>query len=368
MVKSVKQIKIPKKKLIADDGVHINLDPLYDLHPDYLIVYGGRYNGKSYDCKRWHIQEYLKTGHQFAYVRRWDKDTTQALVRQYFADSDIEKITGGDYNMIDAGKGLVEISNYDLDEEKKHDRNYCGFYFPINMASRYASTQYPNLYNIFVEEFIPINGAYAPGEMELLMHLFSTLIREREGCVTLIANSISRQSPYWEEFECTELVRKQEIGDIHIIERETKAGTQKIVIHYSRPNPKGNKLFAGKRQTMTVEGKWLSDPHPHMDDVSTWHSIYTFYVERLSARFKCRYMVRGSEYTVFVEDFKDEYPKNARVISDQFSFSPYRTVGFKPINDNEAAVFSLLPTKCCYDDDLVGTEFEEIIENFNISY
>lgn len=367
MIKSIKEIKIPKKKLLNDTG-HIDLTPLLDYKADYTIVYGGRGNGKSYDGKRWGIQDFIENGHQFAYVRRWDSDVTQALVRQYFADSNIPEITNGLYNNIDAGKGLIELSNYDLEEERKHDRNYCGFYFPINLASRYASTQYPNLYNIIVEEFIPINGVYAPGELELMMHLFSTLIREREGHILLIANSISRQSPYWEEFECTDIVRRQEIGDTHLITRETKAGDQRILIHYSRPNTKGSKLFAGKRETMTVEGKWLADPKPHIDDIKTWNKIYTFYVERLSARFKCTYLVRGSEFTIYVEDFTEEYPKNARIVSDKFSFSPYHTNGFMAFNETEAAIFKFIPTKCCYSSDLTGTEFEEIVENFETTY
>lgn len=364
----MKQVKIAKSKLLNSTG-HINIDPLMDLDGDFTIIYGGRYNGKSYDAKRWVINEFMKTGHQFAYIRRWDRDITSTLVNQYFADSDIPTITNGEYNTIRAGKGLIELCNYSFETERYSDKNVCGFYFPINMASRYASTQYPNLYNIIVEEFIPISGTYSPNEMELMFHLFSTLIRERRGRVILIANSISRQSPYWEEFDCTEIIREQELGDINVIERDTKAGKQKIVIHYSRPAMTGNKLFSGKREVMTVEGKWLANPHPHIDNLKQWNPIYSFYVERLNGRFKCTYMVRGLEYTIYVEDYKDKkYPKNARIFSDTFSFSPFQSVGINPLNEREAAILRMIPEKCCYDSDLTGQEFEEIFENFEKNY
>lgn len=359
-------VRIPKKKLQYKDS-HFCVDPLMELDGDFTIIYGGRYSGKSYDVKRWVLEQYITKAQQFAYIRRWDSDVTQSLVRSYFADTDLSKITP-DFNLIDAGRGLIEISQYDYETEKKHNRQIAGFYFPMNTASRYASTQYPGIYNFIVEEFIPIDGRYAPDELELLFHLFSTIIRERRGRVTLIANSISRQSPYWDEFGCADIVRRQEIGDTEVFERKTKAGPQKIVIHYARPNPKGNKLFSGSRETMTVEGKWLAEPKPRIDDLEKWFKIYTFYVEWLSAKFKCTYLVRGSEYTVYVEDYDGkEYPKYARVVSDKFSFSPYVTNGFTPLNDTEAAIFDCLPTRCCYNDDLVGTEFEEIFENFKIS-
>lgn len=338
--------------------------PILALDATYNFIYGGRSNGKSYSVKEWAIDEFARTGKQFGYVRRWKEDVTQGLVRQYFADNDIDTLTGGEYNLIDAGRGILEISKYNIETEKKSNRKTCGFYFPISKASRFASTQYPNLTNLIIEEVIPIDGRYVPQEMELLNHLISTILRSKpDARVFFICNSISRQSPYWEEYGITDLVRNQNIGDLDLVERKTKDGPQRIAVEYSYPKPEGNKLFAGKRETMNVEGKWLADPHPHIDDITNWNTIYTFYVKCKAARYKCRYLVRGIEYTIYVEPV-DSIPDTGRVVSDEFSFSPYNTVGFKPMTPYEAAVFECIPTKCCYSDDLTGTEFEEIVENF----
>lgn len=348
-------------------GKYYDITPVLNQDALYNIIFGGRDNGKSFSAKRYVIEDFYNTGAQFGYIRRWVDDVTAALARQYFADSPVDQFTNGDFNIIDAGRGFIELATYDPQADKKSNRQVCGYYFPISKASRFASNAYPDLKNVIIEEFIPIDGRYAPNEMELLNHLISTILRHHPDCkIFLICNSISRISPYWEEYEVGELIREMDIGDIYLIERDTKDGPQRIAIEYARPRPEGNKLFAGKRETMNVEGKWLADPHPHIDDLEKWQRVYSFYVKYKAATYKASYLVRGSEYTVYVEPYKDDIPKNSRIISDEFSFDPYVTTGFKPLSESEAAVFECIPSKCCYHDDLTGTEFEEIINAFLI--
>lgn len=349
-------------------GKYYNLKPILECDALYNIIYGGRDNGKSFSVKGYVIKDFYENGNQFGYIRRWTEDVTASLARQYFTDLPVEDYTNGELNLVDAGRGYFELSKYNIETDKKSDRQVCGYYFPISKASRYASTAYPNLKNIIIEEFVPIDGRYAPQEMELLNHLISTILRHHPDCkIFLIANSISRISPYWTEFEVEGIIRKQEIGEIYVIERDTKDGAQRIAIEYARPRPEGNKLFSGKRETMNVEGKWLADPHPHIDDINTWTCVYSFYIKWSEACYKCSYLVRKNEYTIYVEPYHDIIPKNSRVISDTFSFDPYVSTGFKPVNEIEAQLFSYIPTKCCYKDDLSGTEFEEIIEKFVIN-
>lgn len=349
---------------------HYSLNNILKKNALFNIIYGGRYSGKSYDCKRYCIEDFYKTGHETAYIRRWKDDINAPAVTRYFADSDVLGFTNNEYNMIDAGRGRLEISKYNSITEQKSNRKTFGYYFAINTASRYASQQFPNVRNIIIEEFIPVDGRYVDDEMELLFHVLSTIVREHDDCkIFLICNSISRQSIYWEEFGIAELIRRQEIGDIDVVERDTKAGKQRIAVEYARPSVVGNKLFSGQRETMTVEGRWLADPHPKIDDLKKWRCICTFYVEYIQAKFKCSYLVRNSEYTIYVEPYeKDTYPKQARIISDKFSFNPYVTNGFNAVSDVEAAIFRDIPDKCCYSDDLTGTEFEEILINFAKSY
>lgn len=350
--------------------VYCNYKKVLSYKADINILFGGRDNGKSYGAKEYAIKDYIETGSQFAYMRRWDRDITAQLTRLYASDTPIEDITEGRFNLIDCGRGYFELSQYDFEAERKSNRQVCGYYFALNDATHFASTQYPKVKNIILEEFIPIDGRYLPNEMEMYHHLVSTIVRSRGGIKAfLIANSISRQSPYWEEFGIAELIRDIEIGEFRTVERDTTAGKQRILVHYVPPNPAANasKMFAGHRATMTVEGKWLADPKPKIDDLDQWHAVYTFYVDYMQAHFKCTYMVRGSEFTIYVEPFSGEFRPYNRVITDKFSFNPYRTAGFEPLSDVERAVFSLIPSKCCYSDDLTGTEFEEIYENFMLN-
>ena len=357
-----------KKKI---KPVYCDYDKVRKYDANINIIFGGRDNGKSYGAKKLALEDFMTTGGQFAYIRRWDKEIPASKARLWAADTPVDEITNGAFNLIDCGKGYFELSMYNFETERKSNRQVCGYYFALNDATHYASTQYPNIRTIILEEFIPINGVYLANEMEVYHHVLSTIARGRPDVkVYMIANSISRQSPYWEEYGIAQLIRDIDVGQFRTVERETTNGKQKILVHYAKPNPAANasNLFAGHRATMTVEGKWLADPHPRIDDLDTWTPVYTFYVEYMEARFVCRYMVRGSEFTIYVEPFTGKHKKTDRIVSDRFSFNPFESRGFEPVNDTEAAVFNLIPARCCYSDDLTGTEFEEIFENFQISY
>ena len=336
-------------------------DKILSKNCDYNIIYGGRGNGKSYAVKSFLIKDFYENGRQFAYIRRWDRDITKNLVTAYMADTPVSTLTGDKFDIVTADRGIISLGK--LNGEKITNKSPAGFYFSVNQASRYASTAYPKLRNLLFEEFIPIDGRYAPDELELWTHLISTLTRNYSDIkIFMVCNSISRQSPYWDEYGVQDLVMRQDLGDLNVVERKTKGGVQKIAIEYTKPLKVTSKLFAGKRETMTVEGKWLADPQPKLP-AGKWQNVAEFYVERLNMIYKCTYKIQGENYCIYVER-AGKIPKNKRVISDKFSTSPYYTRRFDPINDYERQLFNMLPDKCCYSDDLTGTEFNETIEYF----
>lgn len=340
-------------------------DKILKENADYNIIYGGRGNGKSYAVKSFLLKDFIENDRQFAYIRRWDRDITKNLVQSYFADAPINDISGGTFDYISADRGIISISKYVND--KATNKRPAGFYFSVNQASRYASTSYPKLRNLLFEEFIPIDGRYAPDELELWTHLISTLTRNYPDIkIFLVCNSISRQSPYWDEYGLTDLIMRQNIGDLNVVTRDTKGGQQKIAVEYTKPLKSANKLFSGKRETMTVEGKWLADEKPRLPR-GKWQDITKFYVQHLQLIFCCTYKIKDSDFCIYVEPVK-KIPANVRVISDRFNTSPYYTKQFKAINDREQALFNMLPDKCCYSDDLTGTEFENALDFLTETY
>ena len=76
---------------------------LIQLHPDahYYIVYGQRSNGKTYSMLDYALEDYFKTGHEMAYIRRWKEDIKQTKMLKLFdgliRDNKISKYSKGKY-------------------------------------------------------------------------------------------------------------------------------------------------------------------------------------------------------------------------------------------------------------------------------
>ena len=53
---------------------YYSLDRILKLNCLYNIIIGERSNGKTFAVQKYIIEQYLKTGHQGAIVRRWEED------------------------------------------------------------------------------------------------------------------------------------------------------------------------------------------------------------------------------------------------------------------------------------------------------
>ena len=73
------KIKINLNKYVARDTLH-------KIDARYIILLGGRNNGKSFATKEDVIKNFLEKGEEFAYVRRYKEDCKQYMVQEYFAD------------------------------------------------------------------------------------------------------------------------------------------------------------------------------------------------------------------------------------------------------------------------------------------
>ena len=71
----------------------------------YYVIYGERSNGKTYSSLDFALDKYVKTGEQFAYVRRWGEDIRKKQLSQLFAahveNREVEKLTKGEWNGVE---------------------------------------------------------------------------------------------------------------------------------------------------------------------------------------------------------------------------------------------------------------------------
>lgn len=169
----------------------------YDKTLNFII--GGRGIGKTYCFKKDAINRFKKKGKQFFYLRRHKSNMKKIKT---FLNDQIEnfpddefKITGGSEFTIFTINGLE-----------------MGYAMPLTHYADLKSTAYVDVDTIIMDEFIPEKGgynSYIPNEVEILLNIVDSLIREREGHIYLLANNASIVNPYFSYFEINPNINKE---------------------------------------------------------------------------------------------------------------------------------------------------------------
>lgn len=168
----------------------------------YFIV-GNRGGGKSYGFKEWAIDDFIKNGYQFGYIRRYKDDLVEPM-KEFFKDiahkyPDYEFKTEGRHFMI-----RLRPANPD---EKWTDKDIAGYGFTLSTANNKKSIPYPNINKLCFDEFLLDDGnqRYLPREPIALLNLYETVARPGTGHVKvrcfLLANALSITNPYFIFFD-----------------------------------------------------------------------------------------------------------------------------------------------------------------------
>ena len=72
---------------------------LWNNGADYILIYGGRSNGKTYDVLKLLLEEYRDHGTRFVYLRRWVDDVNTFACSTLFKDMLIREVFGEGYSI-----------------------------------------------------------------------------------------------------------------------------------------------------------------------------------------------------------------------------------------------------------------------------
>lgn len=154
------------------------------------IVYGGRGRGKTYSAKLKGLNNYLKKGEKFAYVRRY-QDELDLVKKGLF--NDINKDTG--YNV------YFEQNTYKLDND------IIGYAIDLSTSHKLKSASYPDTNLIIFDEFVVDNSTnihYLRNEVRKFLDLVETIGRLRSNIkVVMFGNSLSIINPYTRYWDLT---------------------------------------------------------------------------------------------------------------------------------------------------------------------
>ena len=152
------------------------------------FVLSHRGGGKTFSCKRLAIKNFLKTGKQFIYLRRYKTELKGDNVAKFFDD--------------------ISVEFPDVEFEVKGHTFYingeqAGFAIALTQQVQVRSTPFPNVTLIIMDEFVlddrGTNLKYLNNEVKTFLEIISTVVRSRDDVrVICCANSISYVNPYFD--------------------------------------------------------------------------------------------------------------------------------------------------------------------------
>ena len=139
---------------------------------------GGRGIGKTYACKREGIKQYLASGEQFIYLRRYKEEIKPLKNGKFFETISNEY---PDYEFRTTGELLQLRPGVPEGEKNENKWETCGYLINLSTALTKKSVDYANVSMIIYDEFIIPKGfiRYLPNEVESFLDFYETVARTR---------------------------------------------------------------------------------------------------------------------------------------------------------------------------------------------
>ena len=247
------------------------LDAIDKVDATYNVIFGERSNGKTYAALKRVVENYVTSGKQAAYVRRWKEDVIGRRAQRLFAglveSGEVFKLTGGAFKGIHYYAGKFYLCNYDDAGKVIYgDQDIIAFAFALSDSEHDKSTSFPNVNTIIFDEFLT-NKLYLNDEFVLFMNVVSTIVRRREDVkIYMLGNTVSTFSPYFEEMGLSN-IRKMKQGTIDVY--RYGESTLSVAVEYcestSSSSEEVHKYFAfnNPKLTMITGGAWELNMYPH---------------------------------------------------------------------------------------------------------
>lgn len=264
-----------------------SLRDILNKHADYNIVFGERSNGKTYAALEHGLRNYIKTGEQMAYVRRWREDLrgkrAESLFSGHVANGLVSKLTKGKYNEVFYLSGKWFLSTYDPETKKRNpDLTPFCYGFALSEVEHDKSTSYPNVTTVVFDEFIT-RRYYLPDEFVTFMNVLSTIIRNRDNVrVLMLGNTVNKYCPYFTEMGLKNVDRMQQ-GTIDVYKFGEHGATVAVEYAATTDTKKAsNKYFCfdNSHLQMITGGKWELAIYPHLPrKYAPANILFTYFIE-----------------------------------------------------------------------------------------
>lgn len=240
----------------------------------YYVIIGERSNGKTYSILNYCLERYFTAGEEFVYIRRFDEDIKYSrgstIFNSLINNDVIEKLSKGKWNSVYyyARKWYFRKIDYKNPENTITSDDPFAYAISLSSEEHDKSTSYPNVKNIFFEEFISRDN-YLSDEFVIFQNTLSTIIRLRNDVKIFMAgNTINKYAPYYTEMGLTN-VKTMKAGTSDVYQYGDSG--LKVVVEFTdfpSKDKKSNVYFAFNNPKLAMitgsNGIWEIDVYPHL--------------------------------------------------------------------------------------------------------
>ena len=351
---------------------YVSSKKVMSIKANYVIVYGAFSNGKSRAVKDGIVEECWKKEKMLAYVRRYEKEDTDANAENYFLDCPVETITGGQYTSIICFRHWLYFANYDADKAKYIRGAKVGRRFNLWEAYQTKSGVYQNFDFAIFEEFITL-GDYLPKETYRLQRLMSTICRNDNIRCYMVGNTITPICPYFREWQLTNIPKqKPNTIDTYNITTRLDDGTETtttVKVYLTKPTNKRNNMLIGAVAREGHGGSFHCEEHNHLDCKIheckiLYNVVFCYEGQTMLAQF---IKDKAGAYMWYVTPKTSKIQAKTRTIGQLRTMSKYHTNQLDPLSDREARIFKFFDIgKICYSDNLTGTLFIQMLRGIGV--
>ena len=162
----------------------------------FLFAITGRGQGKTYGAIKLCVNDFLKNGNEFIYLRRYKTEISSASKHLFDAINLNNEFK--DYNLLCDGNKFF-IQHKPTEDNEKPEKKLIGYAVALSTANILKSTNFAKVRTIVFDEFLLGPGVfhYLPGEVEAFLDFYETVARTRDVRVLFLGNSISQSNPYF---------------------------------------------------------------------------------------------------------------------------------------------------------------------------
>ena len=361
---------------MAKKSEYFSGDRILATGAQYLILIGERANGKSYWVKHHCVKDAIDGNGELIYLRRWKLELKEDDVSDYFSDCDISKLSEGRYTDIKCSRGRIYALAYD-DKGEVADRFLLGRTAALSGAEHLKSNVKRGAYaNLIYEEFSTKNGYLGSDEPSQLQQFVSTVFGRDNGKIWLIANTVSRYNPYYNEWQLRQIQTMQP-GDLDIYEMATGQylddGSEykvRLAVEFceTTSGARQGKLFFGNSAKNINTGVWETEVCPHIpepfDNFKLRYQIYLKYKDMGFSLKVIQHRERSADYLLFICSEEEKPKRVKRWISDEVTTDPLQTTKLLPLTGGDRLTIDLLKRgKIVYATNLTGTDFKAVLHD-----